>query len=104
MGYVRTFTFTVPPERVQELEPGHNLHLATINGTQIVAQNTTGYLGGSVWRRLLPTGGVKVVVSTEWAGLSDLEKYLGTPMIGDYEADVARYHQDVSVEVFEEVA
>jgi hypothetical protein len=104
MSYVRTFSFIIPPDRSHELEPGHNLYLATIDGTQIVAQNSSGFLGGAVWRRLLPTGGIKVVISTEWAGVRELETYTRTPMIQDYEADVQKYHEDVVIEIFEEVA
>ena len=103
MAYVRTFSFVVPPERASELQAGHNLYMATVSGTQIVAQNTRGYLRGGVWTRARTDGSTRVIIFTQWDGVSDMQKYIDTPMIRDYEADVARYHRDVTTEVYEAV-
>jgi hypothetical protein len=104
MAYVRTFSFVIPPERADEMEPGRNLYLATVNGTQIVAQNTSGFHRGGVWTRLLADGGIKVVCYTQWYSPTDIERYISTPMIRDYEADIARYHNEPLVEIFELLA
>ena len=101
MAYVRTMTFVVPPERTEELQPGHNLFLAAVQGTQIVAQNTPGFHRGGVWMQNLPQGSIKVVCYTQWYGLSDIDGYASTPMIRDFEDDVARYHSMPVIEVFE---
>jgi hypothetical protein len=104
MAFVRTFSFVVPVERLQEMQPGHNLYMATVDGTQIVAQNSEGYLYGSVLSRLQPDGSLKVVIYTQWAAISSIERYVRTPMIQDYEADVARYHGPPVIEIFELLA
>jgi hypothetical protein len=104
MAFVRTFSFVVPVERTQEMEPGHNLHMATVDGTQIVAQNSEGYLYGSVLSRLQPDGSLKIVIYTQWAAISQIERYVHTPMIQDYEADVARYHSAPVIEIYEMLA
>ena len=44
-----------------------------------------------------------MIIFTQWDGVSDMQKYVDTPMIRDYEADVARYHRDVTTEVYEAV-
>ncbi len=101
MAYVRTFTFIVPPERAHELQPGHNLYTAAVSGTQIVAQNTPGFHVGGVWMQPLPQGSIKVVSYTQWYSPTAIEKYVGTPMIRDFEHDIARYHSAPVVEVYE---
>src|SRR5215471_2528757 len=101
MAYVRTFSFIVPPERTRELQPGHNLYMAAVSGTQIVAQNTSGFHRGGVWMQNLPQGGIKVVSFTQWYGLPDMDHYASTPMIRDFEADIARYHSTPVIEVYE---
>jgi hypothetical protein len=101
MAYVRTITFVVPPERTGELQPGHNLFMAAVHGTQIVAQNTPGFHHGGVWMQNMPQGSVKVVCYTQWYGLSDIEHYASTPMIRDFEDDIARYHSTPIIEVYE---
>jgi hypothetical protein len=101
MAYVRTFTFIVPPERTYELQPGHNLYLATIHGTQIVAQNTPGFHRGGVWMQNLTDGGIKVFCYTQWYDLPEIDQYASTPMIRDFEADIERYHSTPVIEVYE---
>lgn len=104
MAYIRTFSFVVPVERIQEMQPGHNLYMATVSGTQIVAQNSEGYQRGGVWSRLLADGGIKVIIYTQWEALSQVDKYCRTPMLRDYEADVAKYHGAPVIELFELLA
>lgn len=104
MAYIRTFSFVVPPERADEMQPGRNLHLATVNGTQIVAQNTSGYHRGGVWTRLQADGGIKVFIYTQWYSPADMDRYISTPMIRDYEADIARYHSTPVIEIYELLA
>ncbi|HUS14233.1 MAG TPA: hypothetical protein VM536_04350 [Chloroflexia bacterium] len=101
MAYIRTITFVVPPERTYELQPGHNLFMAAVSGTQIVAQNTPGFHKGGVWMQNMPQGSIKVVSFTQWYGLSDIDHYASTPMIRDFEEDIARYHSTPVIEVFE---
>ena len=104
MAIIRTFSFIVPPERAEEMQPGHNLHMATIDGTQIVAQNSPGFLHGGVWSRLLADGGTKIVIYTQWYSPTDIDRYANTPMIKDYEADIAKYHSKPVIEIFELLA
>ncbi len=104
MAYIRTFSFVIPVERLAEMQPGHNLYMATVDGTQIVAQNSQGYHRGGVWTRQQADGTLKIVIYTQWEALSQIDKYVVTPMIVDYEADIARYHSPPVVEIFELLA
>src|SRR5690242_16987169 len=75
MPYVRTLTFTVPPDRVDELSPGHNLYLAAVFGTQIAAQNTQGYQKGGVWMQRQTEGSTLVFMFSQWDELDSMEAY-----------------------------
>ena len=101
MAFVRTITFTVPPERTVELQPGHNLYLAAVHGIQIAAQNTEGYHRGGVWMQRQPNGAVKVVAYTQWYDLDNIENYANTPMVRDFEKDVSTYLSRPVIELYE---
>ena len=101
MSFVRTTSFVVPPERTQELEPGHNLYLAAVHGTKIAAQNTPGYHRGGVWMQRLPDGSIKVVMYSQWYDLDNIENYSSIPMVRDFEKDVSTYLSTAVIEVFE---
>jgi hypothetical protein len=101
MAFVRTCTFVVPAHRTEELEPGHNLYLAAVHGTQIAAQNTPGYHRGGVWMQRLPDGSVKVLSYTQWYDLENIETYASLPMVRDFERDVSKYLSTPVVEVWE---
>ena len=101
MAFVRTVTFTVPSERTQELNPGHNLYLAAVHGVKMAAQNVPGYHRGGVWAQRLPDGSIKVLIYSQWYGLDDLESYSSLPMVRDFERDVSTYLSTPVIEVFE---
>lgn len=101
MSFVRTLTFTVPANRTQELDPGHNLYLAAVHGIKIAAQNTPGYHRGGVWMQRLPDGSVKVVQYSQWYDLDNIENYAAVPMVRDFEKDVSTYLSTPVVDIFE---
>jgi hypothetical protein len=101
MAFVRTLTFTVPPERTQELDPGHNLYLAAVHGIKIAAQNVQGYHRGGVWMQRQPNGAVKVVAYSQWYELDNIETYSNIPMVRDFEKDVSTYLSTPVVDIFE---
>ncbi|MBF6613614.1 MAG: hypothetical protein IVW55_10850 [Chloroflexi bacterium] len=101
MAFIRTLTFSVPTDRTHELEPGHNLYLASVHGIKIAAQNTPGYHRGGVWMQRLPDGSVKVVSYTQWYELDNIENYANIPMVRDFEKDVSTYLSTPVVEIYE---
>ena len=101
MAFVRTLIFTVPPEKTHELDPGHNLYLASVHGIKIAAQNIPGYHRGGVWMQRLPNGSVKVVMYSQWYELDNIENYANLPMVRDFEKDVNSYLSQAVVEVYE---
>ncbi|HST06391.1 MAG TPA: hypothetical protein VLQ48_16890 [Chloroflexia bacterium] len=101
MPYVRTLTFTVPPERVEELSPGHNLYLAAVFGTQIAAQNSQGYQKGGVWMQRQTDSSIKVFMFTQWDEVDSMESYESVPMLIDFMKDVSTYLSPTSVEIYE---
>jgi hypothetical protein len=101
MPYVRTVLFTVPPARTHELNPGHNLFLATTQGTQIAAQYMHGYHRSGVWMQPLSDGSVKVFLFTQWYDLANIDEYVQLPMIRDFERDVATYLSRPVIEIYE---
>src|SRR5437016_5281249 len=101
MAFVRTLTFTVPPERTEELEPGHNLYLASVHGVKIAAQNTPGFHRGGVWMQRQPGGTIKVVVYSQWYELENIADYSNIPMVRDFERDVSTYLSTPVVEIYE---
>jgi hypothetical protein len=101
MAFVRTLTFIVPPERTEELEPGHNLYLAAVHGVQIAAQNTPGYHRGGVWMQRQPDGSVRVLSYTQWYELDSIDTYASLPMVRDFERDVSTYLSTPVVEIWE---
>jgi hypothetical protein len=101
MSFVRTMSFTVPAERTQELEPGHNLYLAAVHGTKIAAQNTPGFHRGGVWMQRLPDGSIKVLMYSQWYDLDNIENYSSIPMVRDFEKDVSTYLSTPVIDVFE---
>ncbi len=104
MAFVRTLIFTVPAERTQELEPGHNLYLAAVHGIKIAAQNVQGYHRGGVWMQRLPDGSVKVIQYSQWYDLDNIEAYANVPMVRDFEKDVTTYLSRPVIEIFEVMA
>ncbi len=101
MPYVRTLTFTVPPDRVEELSPGHNLYLAAVFGTQIAAQNTQGYQKGGVWMQRQTEGSILVFMFSQWDELDSMESYANVPMLLDFMKDVSTYLSPVKLEIYE---
>ena len=101
MAFVRTLTFIVPADRTQELEPGHNLYLASVHGIKIAAQNVPGYHRGGVWMQRQPDGSVKVTQYSQWYELDNLEAYANVPMVRDFEKDVSTYLSTPVVEIHE---
>lgn len=101
MAFVRTLTFMVPAERTHELEPGHNLYLASVHGIKIAAQNVQGYHRGGVWMQRQPDASVKVVMYSQWYELDNIETYANVPMVRDFERDVATYLSTPVVEIYE---
>ena len=101
MSFVRTVSFIVPAERTQELEPGHNLYLATVHGIKIAAQNTPGFHRGGVWMQRLPDGSIKVVSYSQWYDLDNIENYSSIPMVRDYEKDVSTYLSTAVIDIYE---
>jgi hypothetical protein len=101
MPYVRMLTFTVPPERVEELSPGHNLYLATVFGTQIAAQNTQGYQKGGVWMQRHTEGSIRVFMFTQWDELDSMDSYANVPMLIDFVKDVSTYLSPVNLDIYE---
>ena|SRR5437588_8332271 len=101
MAFVRTLTFVVPPERTVELEPGHNLYLASVHGVKIAAQNVQGYHRGGVWMQRQPDGAIKVIVYNQWYELDNIEDYANLPMVRDFERDVSKYLSTPVVDIFE---
>jgi len=101
MAFVRTLTFTVPPERTQELLPGHNLYLASVHGIKIAAQNTPGYHRGGVWMQRLPDSSVKVIMYSQWYDLENIQDYSNVPMVRDFEKDVSTYLSTPVVDIYE---
>lgn len=101
MAFIRTVTFIVPPERTQELEPGHNLYLASVHGIKIAAQNTPGYHRGGVWMQRQPDGAVKVLMYSQWYDLDNIETYSNIPMVRDFEKDVNKYLSTPVIDVYE---
>jgi heme-degrading monooxygenase HmoA len=101
MAFVRTLTFTVPVERIQELEPGHNLYLAAVHGVKIAAQNTPGYHRGGVWMQKQPDGAVKVFMYSQWYDLENIENYANVPMVRDFEKDVSTYLSPPVIDIYE---
>ena len=101
MPYVRTLTFTVPPDRVEELSPGHNLYLAAVFGTQIAAQNTQGYQKGGVWMQRQTEGSTLVFMFSQWDELDSMEAYANIPMLLDFVKDVSTYLSPVNLEIYE---
>jgi hypothetical protein len=101
MAFVRTLTFTVPKERVHELEPGHNLYLASVHGIKIAATNTEGYHRGGVWMQRQPDGAVKVTMYSQWYELENIDAYANIPMVQDFERDVSTYLSKPIIEVYE---
>ena len=101
MSFVRTLTFTVPPNRIEELNPGHNLYLAAVHGIKIAAQNTSGFHRGGVWMQRQPDGAVKVFMYSQWYDLDNIEDYANIPMVRDFERDVSAYLSTPVVDVYE---
>lgn len=101
MPYVRTISFTVPPERAEELSPGHNLYLAAVFGTQIAAQNTQGYQKGGVWMQRQTEGSTLVFMFSQWDELDSMEAYANVPMLLDFIKDVSTYLSPVKLETYE---
>lgn len=101
MAFIRTITFTVPAERTQELEPGHNLYLAAVHGIKIAAQNTPGFHRGGVWMQRLPDGAIKVLMYSQWYELDNIENYANIPMVRDFERDVSTYLSTPVVDIYE---
>lgn len=101
MAFVRTLTFSVPPERTEELEPGHNLYLAAVHGVKIAAQNTPGYHRGGVWMQRQPDGSVKVLMYSQWYDLANIQDYANIPMVRDFERDVSKYLNTPVVDIYE---
>ena len=101
MAFVRTITFTVPPERTAELDPGRNLYLAAVHGIKIAAQNTQGYHRGGVWMQRQPDGSIRVMAYSQWYDLDNIESYANIPMVRDFERDVATYLSTPVVEIYE---
>lgn len=101
MSFVRTLTFTVPPERTHELDPGHNLYLAAVHGIKIAAQNTPGYHRGGVWMQRQLDGSIKVLVYSQWYELDNISDYSNIPMVRDFEKDVNTYLSRPVVDIFE---
>jgi hypothetical protein len=101
MAFVRTITFTVPPDRTHELDPGHNLYLASVHGIKIAAQNIQGFHRGGVWMQRQPDASIKVFMYSQWYELDNIETYANVPMVRDFERDVAQYLSTPVVEIFE---
>ena len=101
MAFVRTITFLVPPDRTHELEPGHNLYLASVHGIKIAAQNIQGYHRGGVWMQRQPDASIKVLMYSQWYELDTIETYANVPMVRDIERDVAKYLSTPVVEIYE---
>jgi hypothetical protein len=101
MSFVRTLSFTVPAERTQELDPGHNLYLATVHGIKIAAQNVQGFHRGGVWMQRQTDGAIKVVQYSQWYELNNIETYANIPMVRDFEKDVSTYLSTPVVEIYE---
>jgi hypothetical protein len=101
MAFVRTMTFTVPTERTQELDPGHNLYLAAVHGVKIAAQNVQGFHRGGVWMQRQPDGAIKVMIYSQFYELDNIETYSNIPMVRDFEKDVSTYLTSPVVEIFE---
>ena len=45
-----------------------------------------------------------MVIYTQWYSPTDIDRYANTPMIKDYEADIAKYHSPPVIEIFELLA
>ncbi|MDQ6692812.1 MAG: hypothetical protein M3014_00090 [Chloroflexota bacterium] len=101
MAFVRTISFRVPPERTKELEPGHNLYLASVHGIKIAAQNTPGCHRVGVWMQRLPDGGVNVVMYSQWYELNNIAEYSSIPMVRDFEKDVSTYLSTPVINIYE---
>ncbi len=101
MSVVRTMSFTVPSERKHELNPGHNLYLAAVHGTQSAAQSVDGYQKGGVWMQRQADGSVRVSMFSQFDELDNMERYANVPMIRDFEKDVTTYLSPVDVNVYE---
>lgn len=101
MPFVRTVTFIVPPERREELQPGHNLFLAAVHGIKVAAQYMSGFQRAGVWFQGQPSGSIKVVAYSQWYELDSLDKYTSLPMIRDFEKDVNTYLSEPVVEIYE---
>ena len=101
MAFVRTLTFTVPSGRTEELEPGHNLYLASVHGIKLAATNSPGYHRGGVWMQRQKDGSVKVMMYSQWYDLQNIRDYADIPMVRDFERDVSTYLSTPVVEVFE---
>jgi hypothetical protein len=101
MAFIRTVTFTVPSERTQELEPGHNLYLASVHGLKIAAQNTQGFHRGGIWMQRQPDGAVKVLMYSQWYELDNIEAFANIPMVRDFEKDVSKYLSTPIIDIYE---
>src|SRR6476619_5386448 len=101
MAFVRTLTFTVPSERTEELEPGHNLYLATVHGMRLAATNTSGFHRGGVWAQRQQDGAVKIVIYSQWYDLANIQEYSNIPMVRDFERDVSTYLSTPVVDIYE---
>jgi hypothetical protein len=101
MAFVRTLTFTVPAERTQELDPGHNLYLAAVHGIKMAAQNVQGYHRGGVWMQRQPDGSIRVVAYSQWYELDNIATYSNIPMVRDFEHDVATYLSTPVIDIYE---
>src|ERR1043165_8655089 len=101
MAFVRTLTFMVPSARTHELEPGHNLYLASVHGIKIAAQHTEGYHRGGIWMQRQPDGSVRVIMYSQWYELENIQDYANIPMVRDFEKDVSTYLSTPVVDIYE---
>jgi len=77
MGFVRTITYTFPPERVVDLQKGTDLYLRLVAANKTICQNSPGLLDTGVWITQGDDGNIRVVSYSEWDSIEDMQAFAG---------------------------
>jgi len=103
MGFVRTFSFSMPRDEADAITPGNEAYTALVGGRKFVTQAQSGLVETSVWRSTNSSGMVNFVIYTEWSSIEDMQSYVNLPVIKEMEEILGSDNSPVQINVYEAI-
>lgn len=103
MGFVRTFSFSMPRDEADLISPGQQAYTALVGGRKFVTQAQDGLIETSVWRSTNSSGMVNFVIYTEWNSIENMQAYVNLPIIKEMEEILGSDNNPVQINVYEAI-